>query len=230
MKLKRFISIATATILTAISLTACTSQDKAAVTETANTFMAIVASQSDEDINKYATSEVANGDFVKLFDADSLVDIFVTESTAAELSDEAKAEVDEFCKLFAGMIKSYSVSSATINKDGTATAIATIKTAFPIDIINSEESSAKIDAAIEEYNETNAEAITALYEEGDEVATAKIYNDMLTLILDIYEDEIANSEEMTYAIALDLEKNSETDTWIVTQITDYDTSASSSGK
>ncbi len=230
MNFRKMISIAAATVLTAISLTACTSQDKTAVSETATTFMAIVASDSTEDINNYATSEVANGDFVKLFDADSLVDIFLSSSEGAEISDVAKAEVDEFCNLFADMIKSYSVSNVNINKDGTATAIATIETKFPIDIINSETASAKINEAIDAYNTNNAEEIAALTAEDSTAAQNKIYNDMLRIILIIYEDEIANSEEMTYAIALDLEKNPETDTWIVTNITDYDSQTSSSDK
>ena len=47
---------------------------------------------------------------------------------------------------------------------------------------------------------------------------------MLMLILQIYEDEIANSQEMTYAMVLTLEKNTETDSWIVTNVESYDDS------
>ncbi|SFB74015.1 hypothetical protein [Butyrivibrio sp. YAB3001] len=206
-------------------LTGCTAQDKTAVTETSTNFLAAVASDSTEDINKYATSDVVSGEFVKLFDADSLVDIFVSNSTSsAQLSDESKAMIDDFCARFADMIKSYSISNVKINKDNTATAIATVKTSFAVDIINSADTSEKINEAIEAYNTNNADEISALYEEGKEVAEAKIYNDMIKTVLEIYEEEIDNSKEMTYAIAITLEKNPETDTWIVTNVTDYDSS------
>ena len=39
--------------------------------------------------------------------------------------------------------------------------------------------------------------------------------------MEIYEDEILNSSETTYAINLTLEKNPETDSWIVTDVGDY---------
>ena len=47
---------------------------------------------------------------------------------------------------------------------------------------------------------------------------------MTMLVLDIYEAEIDKSEPMTYVMVLTLEKNSETDSWIVTKVENYDDS------
>ncbi|MBQ6589570.1 MAG: hypothetical protein IJI01_12960 [Butyrivibrio sp.] len=226
-RLQKCLGVAMATLLSISSLTGCSNQDKSAVQETANSFMAILASDSTEDINKYATSEVANGGFVQLFNSDTLVNQIADGAGVSELTEESKAELDEFASLFSNMIQSYSISDTNLEKkDGTqtATAVATFKTSFAMDILGSESASNKINDAITAYNTNNAEEIAALYEEGTEVAEAKIYNDMLRIILEIYEDEIANSKEMTYAIVLDLEKNNETDSWIVTGVSDYDSS------
>ena len=94
--------------------------------------------------------------------------------------------------LFDDMIKEYSITKVDITKDGTATAIATIKTKFPVDIINSESSSEKISEATEAYNKNNEENIAAWYEEGEEYAKAKIYDDMIRIILEIYRGIILN--------------------------------------
>ena len=223
---KKDVGIFLVTALTVTSITGCTSKDKAGVEETANGFLAVVAADSTEDINKYATMEVAGGDFVQLFDADSMTDAFVSGFDLSALTDETKKEVDSFCSLFDDMIKEYSITKVDITKDGTATAIATIKTKFPVDIINSESSSEKISEATEAYNKNNEENIAAWYEEGEEYAKAKIYDDMIRIILEIYEDEIANSSEENYAIALTLEKNKDTNSWLVTDVKDYDSSTS----
>lgn len=221
---KKAASIILSAAFSIASLTGCTSSDKAGAEEAATGFLAVVASDSTEDINKYATMEVAGGDFVQLFDAESMTDAFVAGFDQSELTDETRAEVDEFCKLFDDMIKDYSVSKVEVDKDGVATAIATIGTKFPVDIINSESASEKIKEATDAYNKNNEEEIAALYEQGEDVAEAKIYDDMIRIILEIYEDEIANSSEENYAIALTLEKNTETDTWYVTDVQDYDSS------
>ena len=221
---KKAVSVILATALTAMTLSGCTSKDKAGAEETANAFLAVVASDSTEDINKYATMEVAGGDFVQLFDAASMADAFVAGFDLSELTDETKAEVDKFCGLFDDMIKEYSVTNVEVAKDGTATAIAKINTNFPVDIINNESAQEKISEATDAYNKNNEEEIAALYEQGEDVAKAKIYDDMIRIILEIYEDEIENSSEETYAIALTLEKNAETDTWLVTDVQDYDSS------
>ncbi len=232
-KLSKRLGLTLSVLLSICSLSGCSSQDKTAVQETAQTFMAIVASDSEEDINKYATSEVANGDFVQLFDADTLVSQFSEGIEEYELTEESKNELDTFASLFSDMIKSYSVSDIRLDKKDdthTASAVVTFKTSFAMDIIGSASVSNKISDAIEVYNADHADEIAALYEEGNDVAEAKIYNDMLEIILEIYEDEIQNSHEMTYAIVLDLEKNNETDSWIVTGVNDYDSSSAKSSK
>ena len=218
---KKAAGVILAAALSIASLTGCTSQDKASVEEAAIGFLAVVASDSTEDINKYATMEVAGGDFVQLFDADSMTDAFVSGLNQSELTDETKTEVIEFCRLFDDMIKEYSVTKVEVSKDGKATAIAT---KFPVDIIHSESASEKINEATDAYNKNNEEEIASWYEQGEDVAEAKIYDDMIRIILEIYEDEIDNSSEENYAIALTLEKNEETDTWYVTEVKDYDSS------
>lgn len=223
--IKRAAAVFCAALISVSSLTGCTSADKTTVKETSEKFLAVVASDSTDNINNYATFEVANGDFVKLFDADKLLDQFTQGFSGAELTEETNTKVDEFCHLFADMITDYTVTKVDVKKDGTATAIATLNTSFPIDIINDEGVSSKITEAVSKYNNDNAEELTALYQEGTEVAESKIYNDIILIILDIYEQEIAKSNEMTYAIALDLQKNPETDSWYVTSVNDYDSTA-----
>lgn len=224
-KIKKAAALFCAALISVSSLTGCTSADKTSVRETSEKFLAVVANDSTDEITNYATFEVANGDFVKLFDADKLLEQFTQGFSGAELTDETKAKVDDFCHLFADMIKDYTVTKVEINKGGTATAIATLNTTFPIDIINDEGVSTKITEAVSKYNNDNADELTALYQEGTEVAESKIYNDIILIILDIYSQEIAKSEDMTYAIALDLQKNPETDSWYVTNVKDYDSSA-----
>ncbi len=225
--IKRAAAVFCAALISCSSLTGCGSADRDAVKETSEKFLAVVANDSTDEITDYATFEVANGDFVKLFNADKLLDQFSQGFSDAELTDETNAKVDEFCHLFADMIKDYTVTKVEVNKGGTATAIATLNTTFPIDIINDEGVSTKITEAVSKYNNDNADELAALYQEGTEVAESKIYNDIILIILDIYSQEIAKSNEMNYAIALDLEKNPETDSWYVTNVKDYDSSTSS---
>lgn len=221
LKINRFVALLTATVLAVGALSGCTSKDKTKVQETAETFLAVVADESDEDINNYASAEVANGDFVQLFDAESLVAAFVQGFNTSELTEDTKSEVDKFCAMFDRLIRDYEVSNVEVGKDNTATAVATIKTKFPVELMQSESVATKIGEATEAYYSNNEEEIAALYEQGEEVAEEKTYNDMIRIIMEIYEDEILNSSETTYAINLTLEKNPETDSWIVTDVGDY---------
>lgn len=224
--IKKITGLSTVALLTISSLTGCTSADVQSVNECATTFLAIVASDSQEDLSKYATSEVSSGDFVQLFDAEELAEKFVSDAESVELTEESKNKLDEFCSLFSDMIQSYSVSDVKITgKDpATATCTATIKTSFAVDVTKSEKVATEIEKAKESYLEANAEEIATLTEEDADAANNKVYNDMLMLILQIYEDEIANSQEMTYAMVLTLEENPETDSWIVTNVESYDDS------
>lgn len=223
--LKKTVGVICAVVLSMSLLAGCGSKEKTNVEETANGFLTAVASNSTDDISKYATMEVAGGDFVQFFDAASMTDAFVAGFDQSELTDETKAEVSRFCALFADMIKDYEITKVEIGKDGTATAIATIKTKFPVNIINNATAQQKISEATEAYNTNNAEEIAALKEQGEDIAKAKIYDDMIRIILEIYEDEIANSSEESYAIALTLQKNTETGTWSVVDVKDYDSSS-----
>jgi major membrane immunogen (membrane-anchored lipoprotein) len=221
-KINRITALLTASVLAITSLTGCGSKDKTKVEETANTFLAIVADESDEDINNYASPEVATGDFVQLFEADALVDTLVDGFNTSELTDDTKAEVDTFCGMFDKLIRSYKISSVEVGKDNTATVVATLKTKFPVEIMSSDSISAKISDATEAYYTNNEAEIAALYEQGEDVAESQIYNDMIRIIMQIYEDEILSSQETTYAINLTLEKNSDTGAWIVTSVEDYE--------
>lgn len=222
---KNITGLSLATLFTISSLTGCTSADTQSVNECATTFLAIVASDSEEDLSKYATSEVASGDFVQLFDAQELSAKFVSDAESVELTEESRNKLDEFCELFSDMIKSYSVSDVEITeKDAVATCTATIQTSFAVDVTSSDKVSAEIEKAKESYLADNAEEIAALTEEDADAANNKVYNDMLIQILQIYENEIANSQEMTYAMVFTLEKNTETDSWIVTDVKSYDDS------
>lgn len=224
---RKLTGLFTAALLTFGTLTGCTSsQDKQAISDTATAFLSIVASDSTEDITNYATTEVAEGDFVKLFDADYLAEQIVSETEGIELTNESKEKVDEFCGLYSDMIQSYSISDVNFEEgnNNKATCLATIKTKFDVNITDSDTVSEKINQATENYNTENAEEIAKLSEEDPDAANAQVFNDMLILILNVYEEEIASSEEMTYAMVLTLEKNTETDSWIVTNVEDYDSS------
>lgn len=226
LNIKKLTGLTMAALISISSLTGCTSQDKQSVNDCATTFLAIVASDSEEDISKYATSEVAAGDFVQLFDAEYLSGKFISDTENIELTEESKNKLDEFCGLFSDMIQDYSVSDVEITKGETTTATctATVKTSFAVDVISSDKVADEIEKAKNSYATDHAEEIQTLSDEDAAAANNKVYNDMLMLILQIYEDEIANSQEMTYAMVLTLEKNTETDSWIVTNVESYDDS------
>lgn len=220
--IKKITAALSAFVIAFSALTGCGAQDKTKVEETATKFLAVVADDSDEDINTYASSEVATGDFVQLFDAEALSDSFVEGFNTSELTSDTEAEVERFCALFDKLIRDYKVTSVEVNNDGTATAVATLKTKFPVELMSSESIATKIGEATDAYYTSNEADITALYEQGEDAAAeAQIYNDMIRIIMQIYEDEILSSSETTYAINLTLEKNAETDTWLVTSVDDY---------
>lgn len=220
--MKKTITLALAGILAACTLTGCTSPDVKKVEETAYTFMAVVAEDSQEDINDYASTSVVNGDFVKLFDSDALVDQFAEGFSDAELTEETNAKIDEFAKLFSDMIESYSISNIKVDKDGNATAVATIKTSFPIEVVKSEAMTAKITGSVSKYYTDNSEEINALMAEDETSANNKIYNDIIQIVLNLYEDEIAGSSPMIYGVSLELQKNPVKDTWMVTDVKDLE--------
>ena len=48
---------------------------------------------------------------------------------------------------------------------------------------------------------------------------------MIVEILDMYEGLIQNASPETYAIVLTVEKNAETDSWVVTNVSTYDSAS-----
>lgn len=225
MKIKnRIVAAGLAVVMSFCALTGCGFGDKGAVRETAEKFLEALKQGNENEINAYASGEVASGNFVKLFDSDYLVEELKSGFGESELTPETEEKIDNFCKLFSNMIKEYEVSKIEINKDKSATAIATIKTTFPVDVINSDEAKAKIDEATTQYyNDKQDELVNKISEEGDEAAQQMIFNDMALIVLDIYQEVITSSGEESYAIAFTLNKNTETGTWYVTDIKDYDT-------
>ncbi len=226
-KIRRFSALFLSTFLCITALTGCvSSSDKNAAKETANNFLSIIASGSSENINQYCTDEVAESDFVKLFDSKYLSDQILADQDTSLLTEETLNELDEFCELFSKMVTDYEVKEIDVADDGSLSAIATITTNFPVDIIQKTKSSQKVLKAAEEYSTEHEEEINALYiEEGEEATQSKIFNDIFLLALTTYEEEINASSPQDYAIVLSLEKNEETDSYIVTDVTDYVTAA-----
>lgn len=210
-------------VLSISLLTGCVSNaDKNSAKETAEGFLQLVASGSTEGITDYCTDEVASGDFVKLFDSGYLADQILADQDTSSLTEETLNELDEFCKLFSNMVTAYEVKEITANDDKSITAIATITTDFPVDIIKSSSTSEKVMEAAGTYSTEHEEEIAALYaEEGEEATQKKILNDVFLIALETYEDLIRNSSPQDYAIALKLEKNAETGSYVITEVTDY---------
>ena len=120
------------------------------------------------------------------------------------------------------MVTGYEVKEVTANDDGSVTAIATITTDFPVDIIKSSSTSEKVMEAAGAYSSEHEEEIATLYaEQGEEATQSKILNDVFLVALQTYEDLIKASAPQDYAIALKLEKNADTGTYLVTGVTDY---------
>lgn len=210
-------------VLSISLLTGCVSSaDKTAAKETADSFLNLVASGSTDGISEYCTEEVASGDFVKLFDSGYLAEQILADQDTSSLTEETLNELDEFCQLFSNMVTGYEVNEVTPNDDGSVTAIATITTDFPVDIIKSSSTSSKVMEAAGAYSSEHEEEIAALYaEQGEEATSQKILNDVFLVALQTYEELIQSSTPQNYAIALKLEKNAETGTYLVTEVTDY---------
>lgn len=225
--IKKVLTSVASALLSVSILTGCTSADKTAISDTADKFLSIVKNGTNEDIEKYASAEVSEGEFVKTFDSEYLKQNFMDGFVSSEVDDETLARVEAFCSLFSDMIVDYKISEVTVNKDGTGTVVAMIDTSFPIDVIDNAEALEMIEQEAEVYYAENEEQIVAMYEEKtEEEVEAYIYNDMITKIIDVYEKLIEEASPETYAITLKLEKNTETDSWYVTNVSSYDESTS----
>ncbi|MCR4758385.1 MAG: hypothetical protein K5792_11340 [Butyrivibrio sp.] len=207
-------------------LTGCSSADKNAIKETSENFLSVVVSGTTDNIEKYANDSVSNGQFVRTFDSAYLAQKFKDGFKSDEVDAETSAKVDSFCELFSSMVTGYEIKDVTVDKNGIGTVTATIDTAFPINVIDNEEAVSKMNTITENYVTENADEIQSLYENHtDEEVESIVYNDMIVEILDMYEGLIQNASPETYAIVLTVEKNTETDSWVVTNVSTYDSAS-----
>lgn len=230
-KMKTIKKLLTSVALTATAfslLTGCSSADKTAIQDTADKFLAIVKSGTNEDIEKYASAEVSEGEFVKTFDSEYLKQNFMEGFVSSEIDDSTMERVESFCSLFSDMITDYKISEVSVDKNGVGTVVAMIDTSFPIDVIDNSEALELIEEQAQSYYAENEEQIVAMYEEKtEEEVEAYIYNDMIIKIIDVYETLIKEASPETYAITLTVEKNAETDSYYVTGVTSYDEASES---
>ena len=217
-------------ILSASALTGCGSNDKTAVKEASEAFMEAVKTNDKDGINQYSNSDVASGYFVSLFDGDYVEEQLVSSLGNPSLDDETMAKMDEFYSMYATMMDKYEITEVVMNDDGSATTSVTMTTNFPFDVISSEETSTRVQTATASYNEANQEELTLIAtEEGTEAATNRAYNDIILIVMDIYEEAILGAEQTTYKIALNLEKNEETGTWYVKSVQSHDSKVAGTG-
>ncbi len=230
MDIKKNITACLIASMMVVSLSGCGTKDKSAATEAATNFMEAVKTGNTDEINNYSSGEVATGYFVELFDGDYLKEELISSLGNPTLDDETATELDEFCALYSSMMEEYSITDVTMNDDGTATAYVTIQNSFPFDIVTGESAQERFAAASEQYNTDNQEELAAITsEQGSDAAVEKACNDLILIALDIYEQEIASSEPVTYMLALNLSKNEETGTWYVTSVQSYDSSIAGTG-
>lgn len=231
--LKKYANAAIAAVLFASVLTGCGKEkekDTAVVQEAAEAFLEAVKTGDENGIREHATSEVASGYFVTLFNATALEEQFTSNLDKASIREDTQAKMDEFYDLYTSMMEEYSVTDVAYNDDGTATAHAAMKTSFPTDVITSDDAKLSLNVATSKYNEENMDEILKMRkDDGEDVAFVKISNDLIIVAMDVYEDIIASSSPMTYDLELTLkeekEEGAKEGTWVVTEIKDYDAKA-----
>ena len=207
------------------AFTGCSMNEKSGAEEASVNFLAALQSGDENSINEYSSSQVAQGSFVKLFSTEALKEQFRVGFVQTDMDEDTLDKLDEFCDMFDSLITKYEVNEVTIDNNGVATAVCTLETKFPTDIIGSDEASDLINQVTEIYYTSHQEEVLAMIaDEGEEAATRKIYNDMTKEVLDVYERLIQEAGAETYAIALTLEKNAETGSWYVTNVQDFDSS------
>lgn len=227
---KKIAATGLAFILSAAALTGCANSDKTAVKEATEGFMEAVKTGDRDGINTWSNSEVANGYFVSLFDADYLEEQLISSLNNPTLEDSTIEKLDEFYQKYATMMEEYQVTEVTVNNDDTATVYVTMKNSFPYDVVTSEETSQKFTEASLTYNNENQDELLKINtEEGSDAAVSKACNDLILIAIDTYEEAIAASEPVTYKLALTLEKNTETGTWYVTGVQSHDSLVAGTG-
>ncbi|WP_034446639.1 hypothetical protein [Butyrivibrio sp. AE2032] len=228
--IKKFTAVSLSILLGASALTGCGASDKSAVKEASEGFMNAIKNNDKDGINTWSDSEVANGYFVSLFDADYLEEQLLTSLNNPTLEEDTVSRLDDFYKKYEAMMEEYEVTEVTVGKDGTATAQVTMKTSFPFDVVTSDETSAKFNEASQTYNSENQDELLKLSEEqGSDAAVSKAYNDLILIAVDTYEEAIAASDSVTYKLVLNLAKNEETGSWYVTSVQSYDSSVAGTG-
>ncbi len=231
-KLKRFAAQCLIVMLAATALAGCSSgkKDKSGAQEAAAGFLEAIKSGSKDEINKYSSDEVSTGEFVALYDADSFKEELVTGLGDTNLSEETQERLDTFSANYSSMLEEYQITDVVVNNDGSATAYVTMKNSFPYDVVQSESTQNRVNEALAKYNEENQEELqTIISEQGEDAAVEKACNDSLMIILDIYDEEIALSEPVTYMLALTLNKNEELGSWYVSGVQSYDSSIAGTG-
>ncbi|MBO4456508.1 MAG: hypothetical protein J5802_02175 [Butyrivibrio sp.] len=219
---KNIILILSSLTIAASSLTGCSSENKEAISETATNFLDIVKSGSTDNIEQYASSDVVNGSSVKAFDASYLAEQVMAGVDSEKINDETKQKLDAFCSHLTDMVTGYEITSVSVDKKGIASVVATINTAFPINIIGCEEANEINKVKAEAYKENMA--TTWESEDAKKEYQIQVYNDTISFVIETYKDLMSKGPEMTYAIVLTLEKNADTDSWIVTGFQDLDSS------
>jgi hypothetical protein len=230
-RLKRILALGIAMVLATTYLSGCSAKkDKDGAREAAQGFMEAVKSGSKDGINLYSSDEVANGEFVGVFDSEAIKEALTAGLAGTNMSGETQDKLDELCEKFDTMVEEYQITDVAVADDGSATAYVTMKTGFPFDATGSEKVHEAVAQALAEYDEQHLEELKTLSDEqGEDAANEKAQNDRLMILLDIYEDEIASSEPVTYMLALTLLKNEETDSWYVSAVQSYDSSIAGTG-
>lgn len=230
-RIRKVTALCLAVLLLAVSATGCSvKKDREGAREAAEGFMEALKNGSKDGINQYSSDEVAGGEFVGLYDAENIRETLAASLVDANANEEIQTRFDELCSEFETMLEEYQITDVTIGDDGTATAYITVRNSFPVDVIGRESTHEKVAKALEQYDTEHEEELQTLSDtQGEDAADEQAYNDKLTIILDIYQEEIALSEPVTYMLALTLLKNEETDSWYVSTVQSYDSSIAGTG-
>ena len=216
---KKLVSTIVVLALSTSTLTGCTSTKKA-ISESAKDFLEIVKSGSTENLEQYASGGVLDGEFVHTFDSSFLTDNLKSGIDSEKLDEATAQRLDNLCASFSDMITSYEITSVSVKK-GVGTVVASVNTAFPLNIIGGEEASSRIGVKVDSYTQENPDKIN----NADPEIAKQVYNDTINLVLETYEDMMSESSEETYIFVFTMSKDPETHKWCVTEIQDYDSVA-----
>ncbi|MBR4670579.1 MAG: hypothetical protein IKO84_08260 [Butyrivibrio sp.] len=222
---KKVGSLALILAITTTSILGCSSADKTAAQETVTAFLDIIKSGSSENIEQYASEEVTSGEFVKSFDSEYLIKQLKEGLETEEVDQDTNAKLDELFGSISGMVSGYEITKVAIDKKNSATAIVKINTTFPVNIFGSSETRSKVEEAAQKYHDEHDEEISNLFKDlGEDEANKELYKKRIQVALDTYNKIISESSPETYAMVFSLEKNTETDSWYVTDISSFDSS------